>query len=168
MKIKILIILLYLSTSAFAGDGEIVISKEECKFPRNSTADMFKSSLDLKNDPLPMLNKETINSPRFTEAQRKVMLNNKTMVYKFEQQGVSVFFNQFGKLSSVRFDLPYEGAIDGVKLGDSVERLIKIKGQPKNVRSSMYYYNHSVSESYLNFLVLNKTVHAIFSNGCSV
>lgn len=50
--------------------------------------------------------------------------------YHFERYGIWVFFDDHLLVSSVRLDEPFRGAVQGVAIGDSSDRLRVAKGSP--------------------------------------
>ena len=49
---------------------------------------------------------------------------------RLKSRGVWFFFKRDGKIYTVRFDAPYPGAVGGVKIGDSLALLQKLRGNP--------------------------------------
>jgi hypothetical protein len=45
-------------------------------------------------------------------------------------KGVSVFFDHTGKVSTIRLNAPFAGAIGGVRIKDPREALIQARGEP--------------------------------------
>jgi hypothetical protein len=50
--------------------------------------------------------------------------------YHLTDLGFWVFFNEDYKVYSIRFDTPYQYAIQGVKIGDTKEQVMRTKGKP--------------------------------------
>jgi hypothetical protein len=53
-----------------------------------------------------------------------------TFDYHPTQYGVWIFFDNALVVSSVRFDAPFRGKIGGIAIGDDVDRVLSIKGEP--------------------------------------
>lgn len=50
--------------------------------------------------------------------------------YRFSQFGVWVFFDAELHVSGIRLDAPFSGSVGGIAIGDSEDRIRRIKGEP--------------------------------------
>jgi hypothetical protein len=83
---------------------------------------------------------------------------------RLPSHGLWCFFDGTGSLHEVRMDLPYSGAVDGVRLGDSIEG-VKVKlGEPATQRAfgtrEAYIYNRG--PDFERFDVEAGTVQSMF------
>jgi hypothetical protein len=56
-----------------------------------------------------------------------------TTQLRLKTKGVWFFFNREDKIYSIRIEAPFPNAIRGVKIGDSVTKLVKTMGKPAKV-----------------------------------
>ncbi len=54
---------------------------------------------------------------------------------RLRSKGVGIFFDPTGKASHIRFDLPFQGSLMGVKIGDSQEAVTTRLGKPAKIIS---------------------------------
>ena len=50
--------------------------------------------------------------------------------YHFPAYGIYIFFDVAKRVKTLRFESPFSGAIDGISVGNSKERVLKLKGEP--------------------------------------
>ena len=53
-----------------------------------------------------------------------------TTQLRLKTKGVWFFFDMDGKVYTIRFEAPFAGAINGVRIGDTTERMIDVLGPP--------------------------------------
>lgn len=80
-----------------------------------------KNALKTDLDPEPM---ENTSPPGFTN------LNAGKTVLFLRTKGIRVFFNKAGVVETIRFEPPFAGSVDGIKLGDSEKKVRDLKGKP--------------------------------------
>jgi hypothetical protein len=49
---------------------------------------------------------------------------------RLKTKGVWFFFNRDGKIYTIRIEAPFHGTINGVKIGDTAAKMMKVLGQP--------------------------------------
>lgn len=113
---------------AFAAFASISLSvfgqqtpAEGISFKLRDDVQTVKNSLKTDLDPEPIEN---------TSPSAFVNLNAGKTVLFLRTKGVRVFFNKAGIVETIRFDLPFAGSIDGIKLGDSEKKVREMKGKP--------------------------------------
>jgi hypothetical protein len=52
---------------------------------------------------------------------------------RLKTKGVWFFFNRDGKIYTIRIEAPFHGTINGVKIGDTASKMLKVLGQPAKV-----------------------------------
>jgi hypothetical protein len=57
--------------------------------------------------------------------------------YHFGQWGVWVFFDKDLHVNTIRFDPPFAGKIGGIALGDTVDRIRRVRGEPAHQLQGM-------------------------------
>jgi hypothetical protein len=70
-------------------------------------------------------------------------------VLRLADLGVWFFFDMNGKIYTIRFDAPFGGAINGLKIGDTSAKMQQALGQPLNVLNQS---QAGVSPSYIYHL----------------
>jgi hypothetical protein len=53
-----------------------------------------------------------------------------TTSLRLKTKGVWFFFNRDGKIYTIRIESPFRGKINGVKIGDTAAKMLKILGEP--------------------------------------
>ena len=76
------------------------------------------------------------NRPKHYTDQHLMLLNRK--YYRFEEYGIWVFFDMQGHLKTLRFETPFRGTVGGVKVGDSKEYVLSVKGSPESDDSNVW------------------------------
>ncbi|MGA3281247.1 MAG: hypothetical protein ABSD50_09710 [Smithella sp.] len=65
-------------------------------------------------------------------------------VLRLQSEGVWFFFDQTGKIYTIRLEAPFRGSIKGVKIGESLEMVLKSLGEPDkklpNISPFIYFY----------------------------
>lgn len=137
--------------------GELSIDK--CRFDYNITVNEFKKEFSLQNDPKLMITDE--NRPEHMSDQALMKLNRQ--YYEFKEYGIRVFFDMEGRFKSFTFNKPYSGKIGGIRIGDSLDTIKKIKGAPQKNDSGSIIYN-SAGGVFYNYETIRGQVSRIFSN----
>lgn len=52
---------------------------------------------------------------------------------RLKTKGLWFFFNRDGKIYTIRIEAPFHGTINGVKIGDTAAKMLKVLGQPAKV-----------------------------------
>jgi len=50
--------------------------------------------------------------------------------YHFPAYGIYIFFDSAKLVQTLRFDSPFVGKIEGISIGDSKEKILRLKGEP--------------------------------------
>jgi hypothetical protein len=56
-----------------------------------------------------------------------------TTSLRLKTKGVWFFFNREGKIYTIRLEAPFTGKINGVKIGDTASKMLKVLGKPAKV-----------------------------------
>ena len=80
-----------------------------------------KNALKTNVDPEPM---ESTSPSTFANPNA-----GKTVLF-LRTKGIRVFFNKAGLVETIRFEAPFAGSVDGVKLGDTERKVRELKGKP--------------------------------------
>ena len=93
------------------------------RFKLGDTIDAVKSAMQIDYPPEPM---ESIQSlpPGMQDP------NKGKTVYHFRTKGIWAFFGQAGKVENIRLDAPFSTPVSGVKVGDSLEKMKSVLGEP--------------------------------------
>lgn len=76
----------------------------------------------------------------------KTLLEEEKTDLRLKSQGVWFFFNKNGIVETIRLDTPFKGNINGVKIGDSTDKMREIVGKQhrtfkrSNSPDSYFYY----------------------------
>lgn len=90
-------------------------------FKLGDDIETVKNALKTNLDPEPM---ENMSPSGFTN------LNAGKTVLFLRTKGIRVFFNKAGVAQTIRFEPPFAGSINGVKLGDTEKKVRDVKGKP--------------------------------------
>ena len=95
---------------------------EGISFKLGDDVQTVKNSLKTNLDPEPMEN--TSASPVFANPNA-----GKTTLF-LRTKGIRVNFTKAGVVEMIKFEPPFAGSINGIKLGDSEKKLRELKGKP--------------------------------------
>ena len=95
---------------------------EGISFKLGDDIQTVKNGLKTNLDPEPMEN--TASSPVFTN------LNAGKTTLFLRTKGIRVNFNKAGIVEMIKFEPPFAGSINGIKIGDSEKKVRELKGKP--------------------------------------
>jgi hypothetical protein len=76
-----------------------------------------------------------------------------TTSLRLKTKGVWFFFNRDGKITTIRLEAPFKGKINGVKIGDTASKMLKILGNPAKVPRPFAGINSNLlPRSYIYYL----------------
>jgi hypothetical protein len=73
--------------------------------------------------------REVYKTEKQPEPYKSATEENTTQL-RLKTRGVWFFFDMDGKIYTIRLDAPFAGAINGVKIGDTREKMFEVLGQP--------------------------------------
>jgi hypothetical protein len=94
---------------------------EGISFKLGDNVQAVKNALKTDLDPEPM---ENTAPPGYSNANA-----GKTVLF-LRTKGIRVFFDKAGVAQTIRFDAPFAGSINGIKLGDMEKKVRDLKGKP--------------------------------------
>ena len=136
------------------------LSVNECAISSGITIEQFKQEFSLPDDPKLMYTDK--NRPTHYTDQDLMRLNKK--FYRFREFGIRTFFDMQGKLTTIRIEPPFKGAIGNIHLGDSKELLFEVKGKPDSDDANGIIYRSE--KGYINYKTTRGKVSLVFSNYC--
>jgi hypothetical protein len=85
-------------------------------------------------------------------------------VLRLQSEGVWFFFDQTGKIYTIRLEAPFQGSVKGVKIGESLEMVLKSLGEPnkKLPDKSPFIYFYMPAGLQLQFDRATGAVRTIF------
>ena len=86
-----------------------------CAFAKGDPVDSVKAFYGIHVDPKKL--------PTITPGQTEYE-------YRFSQWGVWVFFNKDLRVTTIRFDAPFAGKIGGIVVGENVDQIRRLRGEP--------------------------------------
>lgn len=94
---------------------------EGISFKLGDDVQTVKSALKTNLDPEPMANTAPSMFTNLNAGKTTLFLRTK---------GIRVNFNKAGALEMIKFEAPFAGAINGIKLGDTEQKVRNLKGKP--------------------------------------
>jgi hypothetical protein len=104
--------------------------------------------------------KEAYNTPLDPEPSDSSTQRGGTQL-RLKTKGLWFFFNKEGKIYTIRLEAPFRGAINGVKIGDTAAKMMKVMGPPAKTpkpiagvpngvlpRSYIYYPDDSTTANF--------------------
>ena len=73
-------------------------------------------------------------------------------------KGIWFFFDQTGKIYTVRVESPFQGSVKGVKIGDSSEMVLKSLGEPTLKDTSRFFYTPDGLQLWFDYTGAVKTI----------
>jgi hypothetical protein len=121
---------IFVSLGASAADG---VNIEGLPIWIGDTVDKVKEVYQTKLEP----------EPNENTAQRG------TTSLRLKTKGVWFFFSKEGKIYTIRLEAPFPGKINGVKIGDTAAKMLKMLGEPAKVPKPI---NNALPRSYIYYL----------------
>jgi hypothetical protein len=115
--VVVVISIVTLSSNTFAQQVPV----EGISFKIGDDVQTVKSALKTNIDPEPMENSSPSGFPNMTAGKTTLFLRTK---------GIRVNFNKAGVVEMIKFEPPFAGSINGIKLGDTEKKVRDLKGKP--------------------------------------
>lgn len=154
--LNLLVLLVGFSLTCQAGE----LSIYGCDISPGMNIEQFKQEYYVHDDPRFMYTES--NRPKHITDQQLMLINKK--YYRFEEYGIWVFFDMQGQLKSLRFEKPFRGSVGGIHIGDSMEKLVDIKGEPESNDSNGIIYRSM--GSYVNYKTMRGAIIQAFTDRC--